>query len=150
MKLHFGHGILLIMIAFMSGIFYLVYKTGQQRIDLVSRNYYEQELKYDTQIEKERKTNLLNEEVRINYDSEKKMISVQFPSKNTHLQLSGTLTFYKPDNAALDHTEVISPDKNNLQTIATNNLANGLWKIKVNWEAGNEAYYNEEKILVTN
>ena len=52
-KFNFGHGILAVILLFMSGISLLVYKSSKQHVDLVNAGYYEMELKYDEQIAKE-------------------------------------------------------------------------------------------------
>jgi nitrogen fixation protein FixH len=150
MKLHFGHGIVLVMALFMGGILLLVYKTGQQRVDLVSKNYYDQELKYEGQIEKERKSLQLRDDVKINYDEVNGLINVKYPVLKDNSPLSGTVTFYKPDNASLDYSLAVKPGNENIQSIKTTDMANGLWKIKVNWDSDSVSYYKEEKISISN
>ncbi len=150
MKLHFGHGIILVMALFMAGILLLVYKTGQQRVDLVSKNYYDQELKYEGQIEKERKSLQLSDDVKINYDAVNGLINVRYPIMKDNSLLSGTVTLYKPDNASLDYSLAVKPGNENIQSIKTTEMANGLWKVKVNWDSDSVSYYKEEKILVSN
>lgn len=150
MKLNFGHGILLLLLLFMSGILLLVYKSGQQRIDLVYQNYYEEELKYEHQIEKERKSVTLNKEVTINYDPVEGFINIQFPSSFDHSQITGNVLLYKPDDASLDYSVNVTPGENNLQRIPTNTMVKGWWKIKINWEYEAAGYYKEDKIFVAN
>jgi nitrogen fixation protein FixH len=134
----------------MGGILYLVYRSGQQRIDLVSKNYYEQELKFEKQIEKERKSLQLDEGLKINYEPSKNIVTVHYPATKSKSQLKGTVTFYKPDNAALDYTKPVDPGENNIQKIETSSMAPGLWKVQVNWDADSVSFYKEEKILVQN
>ena len=56
MKFNWGWGIFIVLVLFIAFIGNLVYKSSQVRVDLVSENYYEKEIKYQHQIESEKNT----------------------------------------------------------------------------------------------
>jgi nitrogen fixation protein FixH len=134
----------------MAGILLLVYKSSRQRVDLVSSNYYEQEIKYDRQIDKEKKAQALNQDVTIDYDKQTRNVTIRYPEMDGIKNITGTVTFYKPDNASLDFNKPVSTDEKNEQRIGTSALADGWWNVKVNWDVNSVSYYTEEKIKVIN
>ena len=150
MKFNFGHGILVVLLLFMAGMSALVYKCTKQSIDLVSNNYYEKELKYQNQIDKENQTLALSEDMQIGYDQKKQLVTFQYPGTFESTKISGTITFYKPDNASLDFEKPINVNKDNFQHVTANSLASGWWNVKVDWNVNAISYFKETKILVTN
>jgi hypothetical protein len=148
MKANFGHGIFVFIVLFMVGILILVYKSSQNRVDLVSATYYEQELKYSEQMKKETNSIQLENHLKIGYDKQQHLITVNYPSSSDFKSLNGTISFYKPDNALLDFSKTISTDAQLMQTIHTIGMAHGYWSVKVNWTSGSTPYYSEQKIFI--
>ena len=148
MKLNFGHGILLFILLFMTGIIVLVYQCSKHPADLVSASYYEQELKYSDQMMKEKNALLLADEIRINYNQNQRVVVFNFPAFYNRENLSGKITFYKPDNARLDFSKQVLANDRYEQVIETSGMAHGYWNVQVNWKAGETPYYSEAKIFI--
>jgi hypothetical protein len=51
MKLSWGYKIMFVYIAFVAGMGFLVFKASSQKFDLVTKDYYDQELKYQQVID---------------------------------------------------------------------------------------------------
>ena len=49
--MNWGYKILLVFAVFVAGILFLVYKSSNQKMDLVTTDYYEKELKYQQKID---------------------------------------------------------------------------------------------------
>jgi hypothetical protein len=148
MKLNFGHGILLIIIIFMTGISILVYKCSRQSADLVNATYYEEELKFSEQITREKNSLLLEENLSITYQKDGHRIAFNFPGTMDPKSLAGAISFYKPDHASLDFSRPVHPDQLHRQMIETVGMAHGYWRVKVNWKNGSTPYYAETKIFL--
>ena len=146
MKINWGYGIMIATGIFMAFILTLVYKCSKQNIDLVSTNYYEQELKYDEQILKEKNTTELKEDLKINFDSVRQTILIHYPSDTKNL--SGEISFIKPDDAKLDFNMKIIPGDASSQTIPAAKMKKGRWNVKVNWNFGELACYHRQAILI--
>ena len=58
--MNWGYKILLVYAVFIAGILFLVYKASSQKMDLVTPDYYEQELKYQSQINATERANALS------------------------------------------------------------------------------------------
>ena len=65
MKLSWGYKITLVYIAFVAGMGFLVFKASSQKFDLVTKDYYEQELKYQQVIDQAANSSRLSEPVTI-------------------------------------------------------------------------------------
>jgi hypothetical protein len=148
MKLNFGHGILMIILLFMTGISILVYKCSKQRVDLVNVSYYEQELKYNDQMAKEKNSLSLSDDLSIGYDPGNNSIAFNFPPALEIKDLSGNISFYKPDNASLDFSKPVIAGRQHRQVIGTAGMARGYWNVKVNWKNGTTPYYSETRIFI--
>ena len=79
MNFNWGYKILFVYILFVSGIMFLVFQSSKQKIDLVTEDYYEQEIKYQERIEQMKRANALSEKVRVNIGEG--TIDIFFPSE---------------------------------------------------------------------
>lgn len=78
MKFNWGWGITLFLVVFMSFILQLVYRCTQQRVDLVSEKYYENEIKYQQRIDMEKNTASLIED--LNIQTKNGLMEINYPS----------------------------------------------------------------------
>lgn len=141
-KMNWGHGIAIFFTCFVAFITFLVVKSHQQNIDLVTENYYQQELQYQHQIEKIQNNQQLEEKVKITAD--KGEVYLHFPKLSGPVE--GQVQVFRPSDARFDLTEELKPDSQNQQQIATSTLPPGFYRIKINWQAGGQDYYTEETL----
>ena len=144
MKLNWGFGILIFVLLFMAFILSLVYKCSLQKVDLVSEKYYEQELKYQQQVDKLNNTAAMNGKLTVVFNKEQDAVTILYPVAN----LSGSINFFRPDDAALDFKIHAQAGREYSQVIPTAKLKKGLWRVQVSWVSAGTAYYEEEKILI--
>ena len=109
---------------------------------LVSENYYQEGIEYQSQIDKVKRTTELEESVQWLYDPINQVVKFQYPLKIS----SGKVVFYRPSNSNLDRYVKIDSDRNSQQIVNVKNWRKGFWKIKVDWEMNDEKYYNEGSI----
>ena len=147
-KLNFGHGILVVILLFMSGISFLVYKCSKQNVELVNPAYYEMELKYDDQLSKEINSKMMGTDLKISYDANAGCVVIHYPSLEKSKTITGFVSFYKPDNSSLDFSKPVVTDQESEQLIQTSGLHRGAWNVRVNWNAGTTACYTESKIFL--
>ena len=144
--MNWGHGIAIFFACFVAFMLFLVVKSHQQNIDLVTENYYEQELKYQQQIDKVQNTKDLKEGVKVSHS--KGSIAIHFPKMAE--SISGNVQIFRPSDARFDMESTLSPDVEGRQQIATTELPAGYYRIKINWKAGAKEYYTEEAIHLRN
>ena len=114
--------------------------------DLVSDNYYEKEIKYQEQIDKEKRTRELSEQVKIEYAGS--YISVKFPQTYNIKDIKGSILFYRPSEASRDFRLNIEPDEKGEQKIVTNKFSKGIWKVQISWKMNGSDYYNESSVRI--
>jgi FixH. len=105
-----GKGILLSIIAFVGIIMTMVViSVRMDGIELVRDNYYEAEIKYQEQIDRESSTLLLDRDV-LAFDSQSKAVILDLPKG-----AKGNLNLYRPSDVKLDQSvpvEIIESGKN--------------------------------------
>ncbi|MCX6291008.1 MAG: FixH family protein [Bacteroidetes bacterium] len=148
MKLNWGHGILIFIVLFMTFILNLVYKCSQQTVDLVSEKYYEQELKYQQQVNKLNNTAAQNDQLSVCFDKQFSSVEIHYPANTDPASLSGNVNFFKPDNSHLDFNIAVKGDKENVQAVPVSKLKKGWWKVQVSWTSAGTSFYKEQKVLI--
>ncbi len=143
---NWGTGILLSIIVFMAILIGIVYVFMNQDVDLVTKDYYGKELKYQDQINKINNTAKLGKEVGI--FSQDKIVKLTFPDSVFDKKASGTIYFYRPSGSKKDFTVPVSVLNNNTQLVNTAVLEKGLWKVKVEWGMGGNDFYSEKSIII--
>ena len=142
-KYNWGWGILFSIIIFLLIMAAIIIFAMNKNVDLVTKNYYQKELEYQSQIDKENKSKFLNKDVIISKD--KKNITIIFPDS---IKITGELNFYRPSDSKLDFKIPIKLTVENKQIINTKFFAKGFWKVKINWEENNNDFYSEKSFVV--
>jgi len=142
-KWNWGTKLLIAIIIFMSFIFFLVYLTTQNTINLVEKNYYPKGLKYQTRIDEIEKATLAKEQ--FNVIQKDGLIVLSIPEINAD---SGSIVFFRPSDQLLDFTSSINPDSLGRMYFPNNNFKKGKYLIKVHWYKNGEGYYIEKRFFV--
>ncbi|AXT58204.1 FixH family protein [Aquimarina sp. MMG015] len=144
MKINWGTAIVLVFIGFISFILFFVIRMNTDKKyehDLVTEDYYKQELAFQEEINAEKNAKALKSNITIKKVSEGLLI--KFPEDINSEKLSGTISLYRPSNKKLDFEVPISLTTSEV-IIPKNKLIEGKWKIKVNWENENTSYLFRE------
>ncbi len=134
-------------IGFASFIFYLVYSCMQVDVNLVSKDYYKQEIAYQDRIEELKNTAVLQKGLQVKLLPESESIEVRLPNQFGR-QAEGTVLCFRPSDAESDYLTPLTLDAAGRQLIPVSNLAPGLWRIKVGWQHNNRSYYDETVIII--
>lgn len=119
----------------------------RQNIDLVSADYYEHEIRYQQQIDRQARTQSNSAEARISYDAGQHQLTVALPV--THAaQALGKVAFYRPSDAALDRQAKLFTSPAGEQTFDTRTLRPGLWKIRVQWTFHGEEFFSDQSVTI--
>ncbi|MBK9638010.1 MAG: FixH family protein [Bacteroidetes bacterium] len=145
--MNWGLRIILLYTAFVGGMLFLVYKCTQQNIDLVSADYYAQEIKYQEKID--RLNNSQHQDVRLEvaYAASEGMIQIKYPASSTSKNTTGEIVLFRPDNSKLDFKIPIDII-DGIQNIPSQKLIKGLWRVKSSWSTNDTPYYQEERIII--
>jgi len=143
MKLNWGFGIVVTALLFMAFIVTLVVKTYSFKVDLVADDYYNQELHYQDKINS--MNNVKNAEDKVQWKLVSDEIVFTFPEKQN---VEGYIEFFRPSDSAKDKKFAIELDSSNVQSYNTGLLAQGLYRLKIDWTVNEKSYYTEEDIYI--
>jgi nitrogen fixation protein FixH len=124
----------------------MVSMSMSQKVDLVSKDYYEQELQFQDKINQMDRTKALSEQ--LSWQVQNDELVLDFPDQFKGQQTSGKVFFFRPSDAVLDKNIKIQADTLNAKGISIKSLKKGLYKMQVNWEVENIQYYNEGFIQI--
>ncbi len=146
MKFNWGTGIVLAFIGFISFIMYFIITMNvddKYSHDLVSEDYYADELKYQNDIDKLNNAKKLSEN--ISYKKSPEGLIIKFPETFDYKNITGKVFLYRPSNKQLDFDTAISLSKSNL-LIPDKRLVDGRWNIKIDWQYKGNSYLFKESI----
>ena len=138
-------GIIIFFTAFFVGIAVVIVIASTHQDTLVNDNYYEQELKFQDQIDATERAAKCGAKIR--YDSAAGKILLALPAEQAGQSVSGKVSFYRANAPALDCDFPMQLNSDGTQTIEISKLANGPWKICARWKADGKDYYLEEKVI---
>ncbi|ARS34987.1 FixH family protein [Pontibacter actiniarum] len=141
------YGIIAAIVLFAGYIIFFVTKAMRQDVDLVSKNYYEQEIAYQDHINTVGRTVAVGE-VAITYKAEDQHILLQLPEGFQGQAVRGAVSFFRPSDEGLDFEVPLQLGRDQSQLLETDTLQQGLWKVRVNFSAGNEVYFAEKAISI--
>ena len=131
---------------FFIGMASVVVIASTHREHLVSDNYYEQELKFQGQIDanaRARKSGAM-----IASEAADGAVVVSLPKSQLAQNPAGTIKFYRPSSPALDREISLAPRPDGTQTVDVSRFAAGPWLVRLEWNASGEAYFLEQKITL--
>lgn len=146
MKLNWGTGIALFYGTFVVVLVAVVIKTTTFDNSLVSEQYYADDLNYQQQYNKLANSISLPNDLTVSMQAAAQQVELLFPAEAG--QASGEIYFYNPSYKAGDFRVAIQPDSDHRQIISTAELRPGLWRVKVDWQAGGKSYFKEVVITI--
>ncbi|MDN3707867.1 FixH family protein [Myroides ceti] len=146
MKFNWGTAIVICFILFMGFILQYVFKVQfNSRYDneLVTEDYYQQEIEVDGEFERETNGNILGSTFVISSNEEG--IIVSFPQDFDYHKIKGNISLYRPSNQKLDQTLPLKLSSTHL-LIPKNQLEDGRWDITIDWEYEGKGYLKKQSV----
>jgi hypothetical protein len=140
-------GIIAAFVLFISGTVGLIVFAASQKTELVSEDYYEQELRYQQHLESLERANRLAAPVFVNFDATADRIEIRLPRQEP-APASGRIELYRPSAGGLDRHPDFKPDPTGRQFLDARELRSGLWRVRVTWMAGGQEFCVDRKIVV--
>lgn len=139
MKISWGTGIWVLYGSFVLMMVTMVGMSVVQKIDLVTDDYYAEEIKYQGKIDKVRNAGQLA--VPLTWEVTPTEIKVSYPSALKNI--SGFIYFYCPSDNRKDFKLPVKTDLQLIQHIPTQNIPSGRYRIQFDWQANGTGYWNE-------
>ena len=125
-----------------------IYAQSRHPADLVAADYYEQEVRYQGQIDRVQRAQQRAELASVAYNSTSKQITISLPTDAPLTNVTGTITLYRPSAIGQDRTFKFEPGANGVQILDASGLLTGLWKVRVSWTMGQEDYFLDQKVVI--
>ena len=147
-KLNWGVGIVITIACFIGFIMFFVIKMSTDKKydhDLVTEEYYKQELAYQDQIDAQQNSARLANNIQVEVTTEG--IQIVFPSEKKDIK--GEVSLYRPSNKKLDLEIPISLE-NQQMLIPAEKLVEGKYKLSINWKSNGTTYLYKKDLQIRN
>lgn len=141
-------GITLTLILFTAGTASLVVMAATNRVDLVSPDYYDQEIRFQEHIDRVKRTHEQGADARIGYDAARAVIAVALPAQQVGHLATGRIQLYRPAAEGLDRETEFRPDATGAQMVDAASLSSGPWKVRLSWTCERQDYFTEMKVVI--
>lgn len=146
-KFTWGHGVVIALGSFIAFILFmiLVFPNGQQNSDLVSKNYYEDELAYQEVIDAKNNAAELTEKPVYSQFSEG--IKITFPTSEIPDGKKVDFELFRTDDSNLDVKKEILLDRTNSIFIPEKVISKGSYTLKIKWVKNKKTYQIDYDVL---
>ncbi len=140
--MNWGNRLLLVFAVFASLMMYMVYQCMHTSVNLVSKEYYKDEIAYQTVIDGSNNANALATSTTIVQNQHS--VQIQLPKEMSGKLVNGTVFFYCPSNSENDQHFALQTNEQGMQEIDKNKLKKGNYTVKIDWVGEGHHYYSEQ------
>ena len=146
-KFTWGHGIVLALAAFIIFILSMIFffSRGWQNAEMVSEDYYADELAYQQTIDAKQRADQLTEKPE--YYQDRNGIKITFPPSVNNNSAKVRFDLFRTDDQRLDVKKDIKLDAQNAIVIPAKILAPGNYTLKLHWNTGGKDYQIDYDVL---
>ena len=141
------YGILAYYIVFVTIVISACIMLGKKRFDLVSKDYYADEIAYQDRINDLGRTSALDEKPTFTVE-DYQTVRLRFPAELAGEIEQGNVVLYRPSDARHDLRVDVSLDDAYAQVIVVEKPLRGLWSARLSWQMEGEGYYLEETVVL--
>jgi hypothetical protein len=145
--MNWGNKLVLVFMVFGSMISFMVYRCMQTPVNLVSEQYYNEEVAYQKVIDGTKHANALSGKLVLAHQAGEG-IRLILPAEMRGRLVKGTIFFYCPLDAGSDRRIPLNTDGMGEQEIGKDRVPGGHYTVKVNWEAGGVNYFMEKPFVI--
>lgn len=116
--------------------------------DLVAADYYEQEIRYQHQLDRLNRTQPLLAGIVVDFDPAQHSVRIALPSAHAAGLAEGRIQLYRPSAKALDREFPLRLDPHGFQMLDVRRLLPGLWKVRIHWSADGQEYFVERSLVI--
>lgn len=143
--MNWGNKLILVFIAFAGLMGTLVYKCMSTNFELVSKDYYAEELRYQDKIDGMNNANKISE---VTIHSGVAQVNINLPKELHGTAIEGEAWFYCATNASNDRKVKIELNDEGVFVVDKALLAKANYQVKLTWNVGNEKYHAEKDLLL--
>lgn len=141
-------GIVIAFATFIAGTAVLIVLAVSHRSELVTPDYYEQEIRHQQHMERVDRTQRLGAQASVSYDAGRQCLVIRIPLAHARAGATGRIHLYRASSSGLDRRLNLEPDSGGLQSIDFAGFPRGPWQVQVSWTAGGKEYYFDRRVVV--
>ena len=126
----------------------MVYQAMQTDVNLVSADYYKQELAHQQRMDAVARTAALPTPVQVRHEAATRRLTLVLPAALTGQAVLGQIHFFRPSDKALDFTLPLQPAADLKQLVNTSKMAPGLWRVQLDFTADGQTYFVEQDLTL--
>lgn len=143
--MNWGKSMLFVYLAFVAGILFMVVKAFGHDFDLVTEDYYAEELRFQNRIDAEK--NALPFVDSVSIEVAENSIKLKFPAALAGMQ-EGKAYFYKASDASEDVHLALQPDATGIVEFGKEQFAKGFYTLKLSWVESGKEYFMQRNIYL--
>src|SRR5690606_2998013 len=124
----------------------LVFRSMRVKVDLVSKDYYKEELAYQQVIDSKNNAQALSSPVKINRVEEG--VLIELPYEMHGRSVTGNLWFYCPSNSLKDKKLPLQVDEEGRQLVPLSFTSGGNYILKMDWATEGRHYFQEARVAI--
>lgn len=145
-KFNWGWKIGLLYGGFVVMIITLAFRASSEKVELVTKNYYEEELKYQERIDQQHMADSLH--LRPEWTVGHGHVSMKIPSTDHVAEVKGTVKFYCPSDAQKDFSYPFTAKTDSDVVISHAGLAHSLYRVNVEWTQDSHQLLSESVLKI--
>lgn len=144
--MNWGNKLFLTFIVFGASMMYLVYRSVNTNYELVEKDYYKSELRYQQVIDGTNRVNQLSSAVKI--EQTNAGITLELPQEMKEKDISGDVLFYCAYAQKKDKKFSLQMDNNGVQVFPPNAISPGSYTVKITWSSEGKNYFSKKNLTV--
>ena len=139
------YSIIATFVVFISALAAYVTFACSNDVELVAADYYQQEIEYEQQMDRLKRTQTLADQVKVIQIPGSKQPKLQLPQSHATPEMTGKVQFYYPADGREDQHFPLKLTPEGIQAFNLNDLQRGFWRMKVRWTNAGEEYHFEQE-----
>jgi hypothetical protein len=144
--MNWGNKLLVTFIVFGISMMYLVYRSVNTNYELVEKDYYKSELRYQQVIDGTNRVNQLSSAATLVQTSDG--VVLQLPQEMKNYAVSGDIWFYCAYDEKRDKKFALEVNADGIQQFQAASILPGNYTVKISWSSKGENYFSENKLTV--
>jgi hypothetical protein len=146
MRWNWGTKLIIVFGFFVLGMIALVGMSMRQKVELVSKDYYSEELRYQQVMDATQRAQALKRPLVV--EQRGNQVLLRLPQEAGNGAITGQVYFYCAADGQKDKRLQLQTNANGEQSIPIQQLRPGRYTVKVDWQYGGQAYYAEREMDV--
>jgi len=140
-QFNWGTGIFTFIVLFLIANGVVIYKSFQQKYDLVEKEYYPEGLEYQKQIDRFANANALSAKIAIENSGDNLIIT--YPKEFKNKAVTGKVIFFRPSDEKADFSDSIKFDTAMIQHVQVQKMMKGKYIAKFLWIMDSKEFAQE-------